>query len=210
MTLPNRVDPFGTLLAVPERGTLLGNRGGRFHDACSQTVRGRPYASRQWICCRLSFKGRRRNVWGNGYTELFFSDECAALAAGHRPCFECRREDAVAFATAWGRASGMPPLRAPVMDEILHRERLAGHAKRLHRLPATTLPSGTMIVNGKRPWLIWGDEIHLWTFAGYTLRQPLHRGETLAVLTPPSIVACLKMGYQPWGGLAPKLAVAPP
>jgi hypothetical protein len=197
MPLPNRVDPFGSLFATPQRGALFGNRGGRFHDSLSQTVRGRPYANRQWICCRLLFKNRRRQVWGNGYTELFFSDEYAALAAGHRPCFECRREDAVAFAAAWGRATGMPPPRAPAMDLILHSERLDGRAKRLHTLPAATLPEGAMIVKEGQPWLIRGNDIQLWTFGGYTDQQPFERLGTVAVLTPPSIIACLQMGYQP-------------
>ncbi|MGL4241245.1 MAG: hypothetical protein ACRCTI_09045, partial [Beijerinckiaceae bacterium] len=110
MTLPNRVDPFGDLVATPERGLWLGNRGGRFHCERTRTVRGRPWASRQWICCVLSFKNRQRQVWSRGYTELFFTDEATALAAGHRPCFECRRADAVAFAAAWARTQGgLPP-----------------------------------------------------------------------------------------------------
>ena len=66
----------------------------------------RRWVSRAWICCRLEFKGRHRNVWGAGYTELFFLDEPTALAAGHRPCFECRRKDARAFAAAFARGPG--------------------------------------------------------------------------------------------------------
>lgn len=94
MPLPNRVDPFGAIAAVPERGLFLGNRGGRFHRD-DRTIGPRPWASRQWICCVLSFKGRRRTpLMGRGYTELFFLDEVTALAAGHRPCFYCRRERA--------------------------------------------------------------------------------------------------------------------
>jgi hypothetical protein len=215
MALPNRVDAFGTLFATPERGAFLGNRGGQFHNSASKMVNGRPYASRQWICCRLSFKDRHRTVWGKGYTELFFSDEYAALAAGHRPCFECRREDAVAFAAAWGRVTGTPPPRAPVMDMVLHNERLEGqdrglqdkglqdkglHSKRLHVLPSATLPDGTMIAKNGQAWLIKGDSIHLWTFGGYTIREPFPRSGTVAVLTPPSIIGCLRMGYQPASG----------
>ena len=74
MPLPNRVDPFGELLAVAARGTLLGNRGGRFHRD-DRTLGSRRYLTRTWICCRLQFKGRRREVWSKGYTELFFLDE---------------------------------------------------------------------------------------------------------------------------------------
>ena len=93
MPLQNRVDPFGELFADPARGTFMGNRGGRFHTP-ARTLTARRWASRQWICCVLTFKGRHRDVWGQFYTELFFLDEPTALAAGHRPCFECRRQDA--------------------------------------------------------------------------------------------------------------------
>ncbi|WP_204311210.1 hypothetical protein, partial [Klebsiella michiganensis] len=70
MALPNRVDPFGGIQAVPERGLMFGNRGGRFHRD-DRTLQPRPWASRQWLCCVLSFKNRRRAVMGRGYTELF-------------------------------------------------------------------------------------------------------------------------------------------
>jgi len=93
MPLQNRVDPFGELFADRSRGLFLGNRGGRLHDD-DRALGRRRWASRQWICCRLEFKDRHRKVWGKSYTELFFLDEVTALAAGHRPCFECRRNDA--------------------------------------------------------------------------------------------------------------------
>ena len=84
MPLPNRVDPFGELFADAARGLFFGNRGGRFHRD-DRTLGARRWVSRTWICCRLEFKGRHREVWGDGYTELFFLDEPTALAAGHRP-----------------------------------------------------------------------------------------------------------------------------
>ena len=87
--LQNRVDPFGALHATPERGRLMGNRGGRIHDE-TQRIGRRRWASRQWIACVCEFKGRQRKVFGASYSELFFRDEPTALAAGHRPCFECR------------------------------------------------------------------------------------------------------------------------
>ena len=100
MPLQNRVDAFGELIAVDARGTLLGNRGGRFH--CDDRTLGKwRHISRSWICCRLEFNGRRRDVWGKYYTELFFLDEVTAFSAGHRPCFECRRKDAETFAALW-------------------------------------------------------------------------------------------------------------
>src|SRR6185437_4501098 len=123
MPLQNRVSPFGELFATPARGTLMGNRGGKFHGD-DKTLARRRWVSRQWICCVLDFRGRQRDVWGRYYTELFFLDEVTAFAAGHRPCFECRRKDAEQFATLFSgkkvRAS------ATLMDKVLHAERLDG------------------------------------------------------------------------------------
>src|SRR3954452_1183760 len=100
----------------------MGNRGGRFHTD-DQTLTKRGWASRQWICCVLEFKSRQRDVWGRYYTELFFLDEVTALAAGHRPCFECRRAEAEAFAAAWARAaSNRKRPSAPEMDVVLHAQ----------------------------------------------------------------------------------------
>src|SRR6186713_2001509 len=140
MPLQNRVSPFGELFASPARGTMFGNRGGKFHRD-DKTLGSKRFASRQWICCVLQFKNRRRDVWGRYYTELFFLDEVTALAAGHRPCFECRRAEAVAFAAAFAKEQGLSsPLRAPEMDRILHAERLDGHDKRLHQRTIVDLP----------------------------------------------------------------------
>src|SRR6476620_3980497 len=133
MALQNRVDPFGDLLATPARGTLMGNRGGRIHTD-GQRLTSRRWASRQWICCVLDFKGRQRDVWGRYYTELFFLDAVTALAAGPRPCLDCRRKDAEDFTERWRQASGMSERpRAPAMDDLLQAERLDGRAKRVHR-----------------------------------------------------------------------------
>jgi hypothetical protein len=199
MPLANRVDPFGKLFATTERGTLMGNRGGRFHDPETRTVLGRTHANRQWICCRLAFKGRRRQVWSRGYTELFFSDEPAALAAGHRPCFECRREDAVRFAAAWADGHGLnAPPRAPEMDRVLDAERRQGRNKRLHSMPSAALPDGAMVITGDGPAVISGGMLVLWNFAG--LRREISRSAlagTAEVLTPPSIIRCLAAGYRP-------------
>lgn len=198
MPLANRVTPFGGLVADPARGLFMGNRGGRIHDPATRTLTGRMQASRRWICCVTTFGERRRSVWGGGYTELFFCDEVTALAAGHRPCFECRRPDATAFAQAVadGLGLGAPP-SADTLDRMLDRERRDGRTKRLHALDAAGLPDGAVIVGAAGGALaIRGDLALPWSMAGYGTPQP-RPTETVMVLTPPAIVAALRAGYRP-------------
>src|SRR5271157_3419192 len=117
MPLQNRVEPGGTIFVSSSRGTFMGNRGGALHNGKREIVR--QYASRRWITCLLEYKGRRRSVMSQGhYTELFFLDEAVALAAGHRPCAECRRERFNAFKAAWARSGNSPGGNSPLADEI--------------------------------------------------------------------------------------------
>ena len=200
MPLQNRVDPFGELNAVAARGLLFGNRGGRFHRD-DRTLTRRRWTSRMWICCRLAFKGRHRTVWGQSYTELFFLDEPTALAAGHRPCFECRRADALAFAAAWARGHRLAASpRAPAMDAVLHEQRLDGRAKRRHRVTLDDLPDGAMVAPIEHPdraLAVRGSALLPWTAAGYGAPQARPRGIAVDLLTPPAIVAALAAGYRP-------------
>jgi hypothetical protein len=202
MPLQNRVTPEGEIIATPHRGLMLGNRGGAFH-LDDRVLGRRRWASRQWIACLLQFKGRRREgmMMPGRYTELFFLDEAVALAAGHRPCFECRRADALRFAALVGATRGEPPLRAPTIDAILHVERLGAHGvKATYRAPLSALPEGTFVrteVDGAlTPCLVVGRHLLLWSPAGYTRAIPLPR-RSAAVLTPRSIVAVLGAGYRP-------------
>jgi len=195
MPLQNRVDPFGELIATPARGTLFGNRGGHFHRD-DRTLGARRWASPQWICCVLSFKGRQRDVWGRYYTELFFLDEVTALSAGHRPCFECRRADAKAFAEKWAQAKGIRVPRAPEMDVVLHKERLHGRSKRTHEIRIDDLPHGAFVALDGAAFAVRGSHLLRWSENGYLDRIPRPRGMA-SVLTPPSIVGVLAAGYQP-------------
>jgi hypothetical protein len=197
MPLPNRVAPDGGLFADPARGLLFGNRGGRFHDPLTRTLPQRVYASRQWICCVLAFKERRRQVWGRGYTELFFCDEVTALAAGHRPCMECRRADALAYRAALMRGKGLlVPPSFPEIDRLLDTERRKGRSKRVHRLPAAALPDGAMIAEGERWLAIRGGGALAWYPAGYGGWEPRPTG-IVSVLTPPASLAALDHGFKP-------------
>jgi hypothetical protein len=194
MPLPNRVSPFGEFIATPARGLVMGNRGGRLHDT-QRELGPRRWTSKQWICCKLEFNNRHRTVWGDGYSELFFLDEVTALAAGHRPCFECRRKNAEAFAALFSgdkkRAS------AAAVDKVLHAERLIGRAKRTHRRALDALPNGAMIADDGEAFAVREHRLLHWTPAGYAAAQARPRGIDVEVLTPPSIVAVLAAGYTP-------------
>ena len=194
MPLQNRITPFGEFIAAPARGTLMGNRGGRLHDD-HRKLTARRWTSKQWICCRLDFNGRHRDVWGDSYTELFFLDEVTAFAAGHRPCFECRRKDAERFALLF--AGKDERVSAGEMDKRLHAERLHGRGKRLHRCDIDALPDGAMIARGNDAFALKGGEMLRWSPQGYTQALPRLRGGDAQLLTPPSIVLVLARGYAP-------------
>lgn len=172
---------------------FYGNRGGRFHRD-DQTLGAPRWKSRQWIACLCTFKNRRNEVFGRRYTDLFFLDEPTALAAGHRPCFECRRERALAFRRA---IDPTEELRAGDLDRRLDAERRNGRAKRTHILPVDDLPDGAIYADGALAAAISGDRILRWSFAGYASPAPRPRGIAVACLTPPTSLAALSAGYAP-------------
>jgi hypothetical protein len=195
LTLRNRVTPFGEIVAVPARGTLLGNRG-VLHNAERTLVRDTHV--KRWIACRLEFRGRYRTIMTPGrWTELFFLDEATAFAAGHRPCAECRNADYKAFQAAWRRAYPDESIAADAMDSKLHAERrIHRWLKRTHVASAgETLPEGTFVALDERAWLVWQDQLLGWTAEGYDERRPRHSG-AISVLTPVSVVGVLQAGYQ--------------
>ena len=198
MPLQNRVLPDGQIIAIPARGTFMGNRGGRIHDPETRTLTTRRWASRQWIICELDFKKRHRQVMGRGYTELFFLDEVTALAAGHRPCFECRRQTARAFFAAHGEA-----LKAAEMDRLLHDERLAAEA-----VEADTrgYPDGTMFISGEMFYAKRAGVLLVWTPHGYSHAVPPEKVPRARPLTPATTIGILAARYQPvWHSSAGKL-----
>jgi hypothetical protein len=197
MPLQNRVTPFGEILAIPERGMFMGNRG-IIHDPATRTLLSRRWTTKAWIVCRCDYKGVRREVMGaRSWTELFFLDEATALAAGHRPCFFCRREAAERFRSSWAQGNAVDPPSAPALDAILHAERLDGRAKRLHPMPsaADALPDGAMVAAGEVAFLIAGRRAFRWAPEGYHTAGPTPVEARL--LTPPSTVRALAAGYRP-------------
>jgi hypothetical protein len=190
----NRVTPEGDLIAVAARGTLTGNRG-ILHDRNGVIVRRSQ--ARRWIICLLEFRGRHRVVMTpNRYTHLFFLDEATALAAGHRPCAECRYADFRRFQRCWALALGLSARpAADEIDEILHRERaLSGGSRVTWGADGTTLPDGVLVHWDGEPWLVVGGTMRRWTPGGYADRLPLPDGRP-AVLTPRSTVAAINAGY---------------
>ena len=190
--LQNRVTPFGEIVAVPDRGTMMGNRGGCIHDD-KQQLRRRRWASRRWICCRLSFKGWHREVMTPGrYTELFFLDEATAFAGGHRPCAECRRADYRAFQVAW-QGTGLPTeAKADAMDVVLHKERTDAQQK---TVLARGMPDGVMMAQGDAAYLVKAGRLYRWSFHGYG--AAIENNTPLRLLTPPAIVKVFAAGYVP-------------
>jgi hypothetical protein len=210
MPLQNRVAPDGTLHAVAARGTMLGNRGGKFHRD-DKTIGKRRWASHHWICCELHYKSMHHEPMGRGYTSLFFLDEVTALSAGHRPCFFCRRKEAEAF-LAGEKVEGF--------DRRVHIERVAGKgtsptasrfplsggegtvASSLEKLsPKATdevpVPDATMIGMDGHFFAKRGSHFLRWSFEGYDAALDIHDAMRFRVLTPPSITAILARGYQP-------------
>jgi hypothetical protein len=194
MPLTNRVTPFGEIVAVSARGTLMGNRG-ILHDAQRRVVRD--WQVRRWIACRLEFRGRHRAVMQPGhYTELFFLDEAVALADGHRPCAECRFADYRAFWTAWRSVYPHQPASADAMDRVLQAERRTRpFNKRTYVAEIDSLPDGAYIAIDGAAWLVRGHALYRWSAGGYTERTGRPARGQVTVLTPPSIVAVLHAGY---------------
>jgi hypothetical protein len=191
---PNRVTPLGEIAAFPLRGAWTGNRG-RLHDG-RRIVRF--HAGNLWIVCALRFNDRWDEQWRpNRFTWLFFHDEAVALAAGHRPCGECRHHSYVAYRDAWALTHGGEPPTAQEMNRRLHAERLhrGTHRRRFHAERWSALPDGAFVSRNGVPCLVLGRELVEWTEEGYgrSLPRPV-RGEA-TMITPPSSVAVLSAGY---------------
>ena len=196
MPLQNRVTPLGELIADPARGLVYGNRG-CLHDE-SGRIR-RHHNGKRWIACRLEFRGWRRGqlLQPGRFTELFFLDEATALAAGHRPCALCRREDYTRFCAIWSELH-LDQTGADAIDAQLHRERVDAVTRRhrLHEAPFDELPDGTFVLDDDAAFLVLGRELLRWTPSGYDKRVARPRHGRAVVISPPSLVAVLGRGWQ--------------
>jgi hypothetical protein len=199
MPRQNRVTPFGELIAVPQRGEMFGNRG-ILHDSQQRIVR---YSQgRRWLVCRLEFHNRHRTIMRPGsYTELFFLDEATALAAGHRPCAECRHQEYQGFRRCWAAAHDETPERLPSadwMDVELHRDRLSTPGvRKTYQDDIAALADGVFIVSAGEAWLLWRSAVLRWTPGGYVERRARPAQGSVTVLTPRATAAAIAAGYTP-------------
>ncbi len=201
----NRVTPFGEIVARPERGLFTGNRGGALHDDGQRIVRH--FTSKRWIICALEFNNRKARIMAPGeYTHLFFLDEATALAAGHRPCFECRRPRAKEFYQLWLETLEPEAREQANLDQLdaqLHQERIALETGRrrgiqkTHESTGRELPDGAMVLVDRLPHLLHGQLAYAWSPSGYGAPMTLQPDLPLTVLTPPTALMVLARGYQP-------------
>ena len=182
------------------RGSWMGNRG-VIHNEQKEITR--TFKHKAWIICRLEFKDRKRIVMTpNRWTELFFLDEATAFAAGHRPCFECRKEDANRFKLCW--IKGNPQYNFTMktsikfIDEIIHSERTDnGKRNDMHSPELSNLPTGTFIQMNGGAFLFANGRLHQWTPFGYDESFAVPDDSIVTLLTPRSIVNAFLEGYVP-------------
>lgn len=201
----NRVTPMGDLIRTRARGTLMGNRG-CLHDDQREVVRPFVKGVDDWKTCVLAANGVRRQVMKPGsYTELFFLDEATALAAGHRPCSQCRPGPHKEFVGAWNRGNasvtGATEWRIGQIDRVLQTERMdIDGGKVTYQEDLDALPNGTFVRwppgENTAPALVLGDRLLVWTPGGYGhFARSRPRGIVVSVITPKSIVNALAAGY---------------
>jgi hypothetical protein len=198
MPRQNRVTPTGDIVAEPWRGSLMGNRG-ILHDPAGRLGTAR-WRHANWVCCVTEFRGRHREPMPPGeYTALFFWDEAASLAAGHRPCAQCRYADWQRFRTAW-LAAGLPGGKAAEIDRVLHSARATRDRQQVtHGAQLQDLPDGVFLTRPDAPraaLLKWRGQLWRWSGAGYTGAGRANSGP-VTVLTPAPAVAAIRAGYVP-------------
>lgn len=189
----NRVLPTGEIVAIPDRGLFMGNRG-ILHDGEGRLGSAR-WRHPHWITCKLAFRGRKRELMAPGrYTELFFLDEAVACAAGHRPCAECRRPAWLAFRAVWADLYGA--MSAAEIDRFLHAARIEGRGLRRHVAQAADLPEGSMALVDGQAMLMRDGGMQPFTPSGFGPVLPRPPG-MVTVLTPEPLVAVMRAGWRP-------------
>lgn len=203
MPRKNRVDPFGQIIAVSARGTLMGNRG-VIHSSDGSIKK--LWRSKSWITCLLEFKDQKRDIMSSGkYTELFFLDEATSFSAGHRPCSTCRHQNFKRFKSLWLSANshklGLNATNIDNIDNILHTERiLPDNTKNIYKEKLCKLPNGTMLSlsdEDSLAYLLVNGLLLEWSPFGYTNCLRISPDHLVNVLTPKSVVSTFLGGYSP-------------
>lgn len=201
----NRVDPWGDFHAIDARGMFTGNRGCLVADDGS-TVRH--HNGSLWIICQTRFRDWQHPLDApRTWTPLFFLDDAVALAAGHRPCGLCRRQDYLAYRQGVTTASAADrPVLAYELNRRLASERLR-RGRGLERAddrftwqrPIAGLPAGTIVVvdDGPAPYLVTDEHLQPFSFMGWGAPEPRPSTGTVRVLTPPTSVDALRNGFAP-------------
>ena len=196
MPLQNRVDPFSKIHAVSARGLFTGNRG-ILHDADTQTLKKTSWATEGWVICTLApLPGRekRQRLMSKGrWTELFFLDEFTGLAAGHRPCYACRKQEAAAFRDAAG-VEKVSHLNTLINTEMKPRLRMRGPVSPELCNPHD-LPDGAIFAVEGKAYLKWHGRAITWSFEGYS--DPIALPMSGLRLTPEITCKALQNGYMP-------------
>lgn len=203
MARRNRVDPFGDLHAVSERGMFTGNRGCLVDE---NRRLARHHRGNLWITCVTSYRDWKSPLDQPGHwTPLFFLDDAVALAAGHRPCGLCRRDDYLAYQHALtvglgaGRAVPAEEQNRLLANERLRRGRGLDRAadRKTWDADMSALPNGTMIVDSGTPLLVLENCLLEFDFGGWRSPRPRRNDRRASVLTPPTSVLALRNGFVP-------------
>lgn len=192
----NRVNPFGEIVSIDQRGLFIGNRGCIHRD---RTI-VRPWKVQRWIVCDLEHKGWVAPKWQpNRWTALFFWDEAVALAAGHRPCSLCRHEAFVRWMDAWQLTTGERPQVAP-LDQLMHDDRIDHDNQQLrHQAAWNDVPDGAFALFDDQPMLVLEDRLIPWQplAQGYGAARVRPTSGQAVLITPRSTVSVLRSGYRP-------------
>ncbi len=192
----NRVTPFGDIVAIPQRGAFMGNRG-ILHDDHGQLGRRR-WTHKAWITCVLQFKNRQRQIMApRSYTELFFLVEATAYAAGHRPCAECRRADYLAFKQSMIQVCPElgPNPKAGEIDALLHRFRRDVNGRQnTFDARFADVPDNVFFTDATGRALVRHDGIvKMWTDDGY-VSDGCNPADVVSVLTPRPVFDAIQAG----------------
>lgn len=195
----NRVNPFGKIVAISQRGGVMGNRGD-IHQA-DGTISNREWRGQRWITCTLITAGPKVIFDTPGhYTPLFFLDEAVAFAAGHRPCAHCRRSAFKLFTEIWAYTQNKDyNAKVDEIDAVLSDARIKNGLQRTFFAAPDQLPEGVFIVQSdapNTPLLLQSGSAFPWSECGYGKPAKLNNTSIARVLTPKPLVQMLREGYQ--------------